>query len=200
MPLRRKSDLVYVNARIRPNGQTIHYGFHTNIPSAERTILGHQDAKGAGAGQVYLEANIPQPPRYRKQMLTGTVSSFCSSNAIGNARNDGYRQSKPAKYLTPLETDLMVRVGVNLGNGIHYCWNMYLEDFNSHGAALGIERVTNTTNGVMGTSNPRPPRAFRVVAGAEETGTRTQSSFYDRNAGLPTGWRSEDNGVQLTPP
>ena len=89
----------------------------------------------------------------------------------------------------------MVRVGVPGEGGVDYVWDMHREDFESFGAQLGISIVTNTTNGVMGASEPRPPQAIREIAGTGPSGIRSQQAFYDRSAGLPDGWRSGDPGV-----
>lgn len=189
MPLRRKRDRVYVLTPARDGGQNINYGFNTSMLTADGTQLGHLEISEAGGATVWFGVNSPKPARFAKTTATGTVSSFCSVTATVSAADQGWSEVSAATFSAPGSTDKTQLVGVDMGNGFFYCWNMDRGDFAEYGNLMGISVATGTTEIVIGAQRPKPLRVYRTVAGAGDDGTRVQTSFIAPGTDIPDGWK-----------
>lgn len=188
---------------------TFKYGFRTNTLAADRTTLGQVAAVVNGdyiAGLV-LGANSPKPATATKfKAASGSESSFCSAEAIDDARAAGWQVRIPprkvAKPGTKYTKTVYVTVGALDGDGnptgpqFKYGWRMPLFLFSSITpsdlTALGIKQATSgDTDIVFGANYPKPPRASLITTPASGAQSR-KTTFVDPNKldSLPAGWGS----------
>ena len=204
-----RPDLIYVRIN-----EFVLYGFArkdlTKIPgvtAADITPLGHLTAAAAGgtAGAILcLGANAPKPARVRKRLgnavtAQGSVSTFCSYNALAAAAGAGWRLVKPVHYVSlsgPSAGRRGQTVIAELSNGTLYAFSMNTADVTAYAGALGLQAAAAVTTDVerkklvRGSNVPRPGKAGLEVAvggGTPDTpisGFSRFESFYSTNAEL----------------
>lgn len=82
-------------------GSELKFGWRSpdGVTEATRNMLGHVDAVQADGSYIlgyFLGGNFPQPPRVKKR---GVGSYYCAIDRTSQARADGWKISKPAKYM-----------------------------------------------------------------------------------------------------
>ncbi|MGD1850525.1 MAG: hypothetical protein ACFCBU_07905 [Cyanophyceae cyanobacterium] len=189
MPLRKKRDPVWVLTPARKGGPNIHYGFQTPLPGTDGADLGHVTYQGNEAFIVWFGANAPKPARYAKNKATGVVTSYCGVDSISAAIAAKWSEVASAEFDGPGESTKTQLVGIDMGNGENYCWNMDKGDFGDYGGSMGIELVTGTTEIIRGASRPKPQRVYQVSAGADPDTQRVQTSFIKPGQDPPAGWK-----------
>lgn len=201
-------ELVYVPAKIvnvrneaAGTTTTLKYIFGTNIPTSDRTELGHVAVTEAmigspPAGSV-LGCSFPKPPRAGKRsgVLRYTSSFYDIGKALALKKN-GWRLTK-TKALPKLklasDTQSLVQTVYVTINGVNYAWNPpKVSETNITAtvvAALGIKiAVASDLNDlVWGANRPKPPRASTIKVEGDDV--KTLSTFYDNSvSSLPADW------------
>ncbi len=202
MPRRRKRDPVWVLTPGRIGGTNIHYGFQTSALDSDGSELGHVPYTGNESFIVWFGANAPKPPRYSKQKATGVVNYFCGIDSIAAAVAAGWSEAEAGYAAAPGTTTKSTLVGVDMGNGEYYAWNMNTADFGDRGAPLGIEVITGTNEIIMGARSPKPVRVQRTVGDPTTDESFTETGFMKPGQDPPAGWkvvRGTGKGLERLP-
>ncbi|NER49240.1 MAG: hypothetical protein F6J92_21600 [Symploca sp. SIO1A3] len=191
------------------------YGFHTKTRDATRTTLGQVPGmvNGAYIAGLVIGANAPRPAEVRKPRSTdGRVhfdSSYCSADALQNARAEGWtivkaatkrrggaRANSKTVYVDVQKNDDQ---GNPVGPSIRYAWYMRNELYTAIQVDLPKLGVTLSTGNeedlVFGASYPRPPSVkFTAIPAAGYI--TTKSSFIDPKKldAIPDGWTLKNGG------
>lgn len=195
-------DLVYVHITIpvaEGEGQgttSLKYGFFTNIPSGNRTDLGHV----AIAANQYADppvglvmgCSFPRPRRASKRETARFVSSYVSREQMVAARKKGYRVSpsrtnskinlSPASFVTSVYVTI---------RGVNYGWNIPKVTITNVGDLAGSLGVKTANAGdrdelCFGANFPKPPQASIIKVSGDDI--KTIRTFYDPSKDLTGGW------------
>ena len=170
-------------------GLNLNYGFLTNVDPSISAVLGHQEVGTTIPPLTVFGANSPKPARATRRFINGIRSSFCDVSAVTSARSQGWSVGS-ARLRKGGESTFSIIVYINI-EGIKYAWPMPLRLYDiifAEVAGLGINISTvNDNDLVFGASSPKPPRAYKVLIGAE--GADNLSTFVDPTVTLPVGWK-----------
>lgn len=195
-------------------GSQLKFGFRSpnGVTEAVRTMLGHVPAVNADGSYIsgfILGANFPQPPRMSKRNVG---NYYCGIDRINEARADGWKQTKPAKYLRGGSRNKTVLVTIDLrlnneaGEPIGPAMRIarYLRNTTRTRITdavltqLGVDITTQADSDlVYGAEYPKPPEArYTAVPAAEPNNIDTYGSMIDPKKidTLPSGWVLTDSG------
>lgn len=202
-----------VACNVIPNSQ-LKFGFRSpnGVTEAVRTMLGHVpgvNADGSYIAGFILGANFPQPPRMSKR---GVGSYYCGIDRVNEARADGWKQTKPAKYLRggSRNKTVLVSIDLRLNNeagepiGPEIKISRYLRTTTRTRITdavltqLGVNITTQTNSDLIyGAEYPKPPEArYTAVpidnaANIDTYGTMVDPKKIDT---LPSGWVLTNSG------
>ena len=190
----KREELVYVAI-----GAALMYGWKrkdlNSIPglTAEHiAALGHVLPAAVGAGKILVFlANAPKPPRVTHKLSNpvsqqGSGGTFCAPANLSNAFGKGWTRTKRGRGVrltAPSPTVRKISAIAELSDGSLYVYPLDQADFNTFGAAFGLENSTSITSAtekgklVSGSSLPKPGEAELTL----DDGT-SFSTFYGKNA------------------
>jgi len=185
------------------------YCFWTNIPTTDRTELGHTAVANPtlpAVGSV-LGATFPKPKRASKRNngLLRFTSSFISKDKIDAARIAGWRVSKSARlpklHTEALTPNAFVRTVYVSIRGIKYAYDTPKVTLdNVKGAGKGIDKIglkeadaSDADELCFGANAPKPPKAaFTFALGGKPA---TVQTFFDPDKALVAPWQATKAGV-----
>jgi len=155
--------------------------------------LGHQiitpSTNLTGSLVAILGANAPKPARvsFRDKTTGRSVSTYCATSKLVDARKAGWALAKAARARGVIETRRRLKVYVELF-GLMYVFPMDDVAFQQLGQLCGIKDATSLNSAseiqrvIYGTSAPRPGTAFfqQLSGGGSVSGNAPNfSCFYD---------------------
>ncbi len=171
-----RDNLIFV--AVSPN--ILYYGFSTKdfpgqaglgLSQGDMDALGHlTPAAVPNTGIRIIAANSPKPPRMKKVVNArpgrnqqGTASSFCATNSVKTAEENGWKFAKPGRAVTITNNDRTVTVGASLTNGGLYLFPMNGGDAEAYADLLGLQlpaqiSTTERSRAFTGTSRPKPAK------------------------------------------
>lgn len=221
-------DFLYVPTKMNDpdagaGGQTVLFGFFSNVESAVRTDLGlselaEADYANPPAGLVY-KANFPTPPRANRRFATEYASSYCDATKVRELRRKLWTVTEPVEKSpailngTPNSFQAGVYVAIPEKN-INYGWNVPTETLTrwqafAGFAALNIKIMTAADKGkvvfgIRGTGDrnlmgyPVPPRgrfASVLNPGTPQENINTHTTFYQNGITLPAEFVHARNAI-----
>lgn len=174
-------------------GQTIKYGFATNIDAGDRTALGQVEVD-ANAGVVVFGCESPKPAKAKKvstaTAAAGSVTSFIDAEKLA-AMPAGWIVTRRATARAAASGGRTKAVFVAF-SGYKYAWLMPTRLYTNIGTnRTGLGIIDCAANDyreyIWGSNNFKPPRAAKTVDGGAG-GIDTYSTYYDPDQTLPTGW------------
>lgn len=162
----------------------------TGVSATDITNLGHQPQTSlTGTGLILvIGAQSPKPARVTRKLSGASVgqqqsvNTYCAFDKLAAALGAGWNLSKASRGVT-IRGASADRSGLTaiatLSDGSKYCFPLNKADYDSYGAALGLETAATITNAteraqlVSGCSKPRPGKAALQLAGGS-----TFSSFF----------------------
>lgn len=198
-----KKELVYVNitAEAETEGggtpEQFKYGFFTNIPLTNQTVLGQVKIPEASYSnpptKLVIGCSFPKPRRASKREAQRFTSSFVSKDKILDAKKAGYRvtASKARSKLILPGSAAFVETAYVAINGIKYGWNIPKVTETNAGelGGLGVMKPTASDRDEIcfGASYPKPGRASKTFVSGDDI--KIVSTYYDPSkTELPTGW------------
>lgn len=195
-------------------GSQLKFGWRSpkGVTEATRTMLGHVPGVNADGSYVtgfILGANFPQPPRMSKR---GAGNYYCAIDRVNEARADGWKQTKSAKYLRGGSRNKTVIVAIDLRlndetgtpTGPEMRIARYMRNTTKTRItdgdlpALGVQVTTQSdSNLIYGAEYPVPPEArFTAVAASDTSNIDTYGTMVDPKKidSLPNGWVLTKNG------
>lgn len=144
----------------------IKYGFRTNLVT--HTIYKAELGQTTYTGQagVFFGANSPKPSKASKEILDGTVGSYCSTDKIPALRAANWNVTRKNSIRGIKGAGKTRTVYVDMPGGYKYAWNITAAE-SDLAAELGFVVATGSeaSSLIWGINYPKPPRASKRESG-----------------------------------